>query len=123
MPLYHRSVHGLPPIALPTLAGLALSIHAAARAKERHIPLDVLTSFNPATYPVFQVETLPTVGGGERIIKINYRRRLDRELDYAVCLSHITGQVISCWVQWRTFQPSIDRAAYSRPVPGKAYTL
>ncbi len=115
MPLYHRQVHGLPALSLPRLTGLKLSDHAIARAAERGVPLSVLGSFDPTTYPVFQVETLPTVDGGEVVVKVNYRKRLDANLDYCACIGLAERKVISCWVQWRTFVPFIDRSVYARP--------
>lgn len=120
MPLYHRQVHGLPVVQLPRLTDLKLSDHAIARAAERGVPLSVLGAFDPTTYPVFQVETLPTADGRERIVKLNYRKRLNAVLDYCACVGLVERVVISCWVQYRTFQPFIDRSVYSKPRQGNA---
>ena len=118
MPLYHKQVHGLPILHLSRLTSLELTLHAVERAIQRGAKIDVLSVFDPVTCPVFQIETCPNISGGQSIIKLNYRKRLDSQLDYCVCLNPIERRVLSCWVQWRTFQPFINRSAYDRPPSG-----
>lgn len=109
---YHRSAYGLPPITLPRLADLKLTGHSIDRAIERHVPLAILTAFDPVTYPVFQVEVTPS---GE-VVTFNYRKRMDAQRDYCAVIAPADRCVVSTWVQWRTFQPFIRREAYARPV-------
>lgn len=109
---YHRSAYGLPPITLPRLADLKLTEHVKVRAAERGVPLNLLTTFDPTTYPVFQVEVTEA---GE-VVSFNYRKRMDSRRDYCAVVSPSQRCVISTWVQWATFIPFIDRTAYARPV-------
>ena len=107
---YHRQAYGLPSVKLPTLSNLSLTEHVRQRAAERGIPPSLLSAFDPTTYPVFQVEM-----EGEKLIRLNYRKRMNSHQDYCAVVNPSEMRVISAWVQVRTFAPSINRAAYARP--------
>lgn len=114
MPVYNRNAHGLPSLGLPRLTDLKLTEHVRVRALERGVPLDLLRSFDPVTYPIFQVET-DDLG---TLLKINYRKRMTSKLDYCAVISPSLSLVISTWVQYNTFIPFIDRANFDKPPKG-----
>lgn len=109
--LYHKQAFGFPAgLVFPHLTDLILCPHVKQRATERHIPLALLTSFDPTTCPVFQVD----MEDGQ-MVRFNYRRRMDNDHDYNAVIDPHKRMVVSAWVHHRLFRVSINRMAYARP--------